>query len=248
MHSVNIKENLIKFFPKKFQIPLRFLWKYFNNTLDEEMIAVKKILKHKRCFVDIGSNVGIYSYYYSKIFDRIEVFEPIPEITSSLKALQINNFNLHSVALSDIESSLDLYIPIVEGNAQSNLASLEKRDPPFVTRKVEVKTLDSYDFFGVDLIKIDVEGHEKKIISGAIKTIHNYSPILIVEIEQRHLSFPMNLVFRHIIDLNYKGYFLKNKKFNELENFCYEENQKPYLKNVLDKRYVNNFIFIPNNY
>ena len=47
---------------------------------------------------------------------------------------------------------------------------------------VEVKTLDSYNFEDVDIIKIDCEGYEYPILQGAVDTIKRCRPIVQLEI------------------------------------------------------------------
>jgi hypothetical protein len=113
-----------------------------------------------------------------------------------------------------------------------------------------VDKLDNYNFRDVCFIKIDVEGHESEVIEGAKNTIFTQKPILLVEIEQRHLfSRSIDDVFNQIIDLNYRGYFLyKNEKF-DLSDFSYIANQQTYLEKVsltgFCEEYINNFIFEP---
>ena len=52
---------------------------------------------------------------------------------------------------------------------------------------VQIKRLDDYsDIENIGFIKIDTEGFEDKVIAGARKTITEYRPILMVEIEKRH--------------------------------------------------------------
>ncbi len=46
---------------------------------------------------------------------------------------------------------------------------------------VKVKTLDSYEFKDVDIIKIDVEGFEYDVMLGAVNTIEKYKPVVQVE-------------------------------------------------------------------
>ena len=53
----------------------------------------------------------------------------------------------------------------------ASLASLEERGGECEVRTVKVKTVDDFDFNDVDLIKIDVEGHEQSVIGGAINVI-----------------------------------------------------------------------------
>ena len=110
-----------------------------------------------------------------------------------------------------------------------------------------MKTLDTYAFDDVKLIKVDVEGHEQSVILGAIETLKKCSPILVVEIEQRHLECDISDVFKTIFELNYEGFFLVEGNLINLTQFTYEKYQKPFLKNVASKEYINNFIFIPNS-
>ena len=46
---------------------------------------------------------------------------------------------------------------------------------------VKIKTLDSYDFQDVDIIKIDVEGFEYDVLLGATKTLETWNPVVQVE-------------------------------------------------------------------
>ena len=48
-----------------------------------------------------------------------------------------------------------------------------------------MKTLDSFNFTNVDLIKIDVEGYENDILQGALHTIQYNKPVLVIE-QQKH--------------------------------------------------------------
>jgi hypothetical protein len=50
---------------------------------------------------------------------------------------------------------------------------------------IPMKTLDSFDFPNIDLIKIDVEGFEGEILKGAMETIERHKPVLVIE-QQKH--------------------------------------------------------------
>ena len=231
--------------PPSKQLFLRLVWYKIFDKIDEEIIYADNILKRKRRFLDIGTNVGIYSYYFSKKFKKIESFEPIKEITYRLKALKNKDIRLYNLALSNRNGNLKFYIPIKNGKLIPPLATLEKRSKPYEERNVDVKRLDKFNFSNIDLIKIDVEGHEYKVILGALKTIKKNLPLIICEIEQRHTSIPMSKIFKLVESLGYNGFFFKNHRLHELKKFSFKIDQKPYLQNVENKKYINNFIFIP---
>ena len=62
------------------------------------------------------------------------------------------------------------------------------KDQNIESEEVQVKTLDSYTFENVNLIKIDAQGFESYILSGAINTINKHRPYIFIEIEEDQLK------------------------------------------------------------
>ena len=211
---------------------------------DREMYLVNSLVKKRNRFLDIGSNVGIYTYFFSNKFSHIDSFEPLTEITARIKELNRENIKIHNIALSDRDSNLTFYIPIINGKPVTSRASFELTESPFEERRVEVRTLDSFGFTDVDLIKIDVEGHEYSVLEGSLLTIKRCKPILLVEIEQRHSSRPIKEVFSLVLRQGYDGFFLFEGSLVSLSQFSYETHQLPFLDNTSSDSYINNFIFI----
>ena len=241
-----IKKYIEKLLPLRYQLALRYFYSQKTNKLDDEIAYVEKLLTKKRRFLDIGANVGIYSFHFKKIFKNVDAFEPLKEISYRLEYFQNESLKVHNCALSNKTGEFKIYIPYLSGKAIASLASLEKRFGDYELRNVQVDKIDNYDFDDVDLIKIDVEGHEEYVIEGARNVIQSNKPILIVEIEQRHLKKQIEEVFQSILKLNYKGFFLENGNLTSLNQFNYDLHQKLYLNKVTSKKYINNFIFVPN--
>lgn len=231
--------------PDRFQLTLRFSWLKSIDMLDEEMFRALSLTRRRRVFVDIGANMGIYSYFFSRHFGRVEAFEPLREVTYRLRALRSDTVTVHDVALSEQAGSLRFNIPLVGGRPNAQLASLEPRGEDCEVREVEVRSVDSYGFAEVDLMKIDVEGHEEKVIKGALGTIAACKPVLIIEIEQRHLESPIDAVFDLVIELGYDGFFMRGGDLVSLDQFDHDTHQKPHVDDPMHPDYVNNFIFVP---
>lgn len=244
-----MKKILIKiahtFLPKKHQLALRYLYRKLFGSLDPEMAYVNKLLDDRNRFIDIGANLGIYSFYYSSRMENIDAFEPLEEVTDELMSLNNEKITLHNIALSNNNKELKFYIPMLKGRLAYSLASIEPREGHCEERIIKVAQLDEFKFRDVDLIKIDVEGHEAAVIEGATETIRICKPILIIEIEQRHIQIPVEEIFENILSLGYVGFFLENKVLKSIKYFSYQTHQEPYLLNVSDNKYVNNFIFRP---
>ena len=241
-----LKKYIEKLVPVRYQLPIRYFYSQKANKLEAEMTYVSNLLKEKRRFLDIGANIGIYSFHFKNSFKSIDAFEPLKEISYRLEYFQNQSLKVHNCALSNKRGEFQIYIPYLSGKAIASLASLEKRDGDCEVRTVKVDKIDNYYFDDVDLIKIDVEGHEEYVIEGARNVIKTNMPILIVEIEQRHLKKQIEEVFQSILKLNYNGFFLQNENLTPLNKFNYDLHQKLHLNNVTSKQYINNFIFLPN--
>lgn len=241
-----IKAVSARLLPNSSHFRLYFWYHWLSGGLDEEMLKIGRLLRSRRRFLDIGANSGYYSYYFQDTFANVDSFEPLAEVTRELEAVKNPRVDIHNVALSDRCGTQNFFIPLDEDGAiVAGLASLEPRQGKCIMRDVPVKRLDDYGFTDVDLIKIDVEGHELKVLLGAERTIRQTKPHLIVEIEQRHLHLPIAEVFNHIQRLGYRGKFLLRGGWVDLVKFSLEEHQHPYLDRVWDPRYINNFVFVP---
>lgn len=56
-----------------------------------------------------------------------------------------------------------------------------KKNEGYARVSIDQKTLDSYNFKDVDIIKIDVEGYELQVLEGAVDTIKKNRPIVQIE-------------------------------------------------------------------
>lgn len=148
--------------------------------------------------IDIGSNIGTWSLPLCNVFNTVYAFEPHPENRECFfKNLEsVNNYTLYPYALSDIESIMPLY---VHNEACGNISldyngimtgptNINERPKNTDVNKidVEVKRLDSFDLSNIDFIKIDVQGHEFKVLKGAEQLLSHQSPVLCLELPQRN--------------------------------------------------------------
>jgi FkbM family methyltransferase len=243
-NSTNVKDWLVGQIPLRYHVPLRYWYRFATRRLEREWSVIKRLLAKGRVSIDIGANNGVYTYALSRVSARVEAFEPLPACARTLEAFGAANVEVHEVALSSTSGARELFIPVESGIAHTALASFVKPKGIFQTISVPLRTLDSYGFHNVCFIKIDVEGHELEVLRGAAMTIAECKPMVLVEVEQRHLNFPMDLVFNEFSSFGYEGFFTANGKLLPLEAFSYEVHQAPFAHDVLSRHYVNNFIFV----
>jgi FkbM family methyltransferase len=245
-----MKEWLIARLPDAHRTPLRYWYRSLAGRLDPEIAVLRRLIRPGSRVVDIGANVGFVTYGLS-LDATVEAFEPMPLSLRHLRALAAGRARIHphGVALSDVPGLATLYIPVIDGHLDHEMARLdEPTTAPCESMTVEVRTLDTYNFADVSLVKIDVEGHERAVLAGAVQTIARERPALMIEIEQRHQSAPLDDVFADLRRLGYDGHwFTAEGALRPLADFQYARDQAPYAGNVNDPRYINNFFFLPTN-
>ena len=86
------------------------------NQLDQEMMHISNLIKKQNVAIDVGANIGFYSYYCSKIFKTVHAFEPIKIISKDLNDFSIknNSVSLHNYALSNSQKEAYISVPFLE--------------------------------------------------------------------------------------------------------------------------------------
>ena len=231
----------------KFHCQLDALYYYSRITriLESEIFIANAIEDRSGVAIDIGANLGIWSYHLSKLFVKVEAFEPIAGRCNVIRSTRRKNISVHNEGLSSTAGNMELRIPKEGGRLSMPSGGPEIADRDFQNEVVPIRTLDDHSFANVKFMKIDVGGHEIEVLEGARKTIIGEKPVMIVEIEQRRLDFPMDKVFELLKSYGYEAFFLSGRRLRHYSEFSYDVDQLPYLNNLSSIFYVHNFIFWP---
>jgi FkbM family methyltransferase len=138
-------------------------------------------------FLDIGANVGAYSLLMSRVpgIAEVHAFEPSPDTFAHLQEnVDLNRVNVkvYNLAASDTSSLLRFGIVNTFSGANSVVeGSLHKT----FEREIEVQAVpldDVLDLAGKRLcIKIDVEGHEPRVLRGMRNLLQRSESVLQIE-------------------------------------------------------------------
>ncbi len=82
--GMTVKESIIGLVPQRLELAARFNYNRILGRLEPEMNIIGEISPQRRRCIDIGANVGLYTYRFAKMFRQVESFEPILILCSPL--------------------------------------------------------------------------------------------------------------------------------------------------------------------
>ena len=185
-----------------------------------EEIEFHRALHRPGVLLDIGAHDGLLTNPFARLPDsQVHAFEPLPGAMARLRGNLAAAFGtipphvtLHAEALGAAPGEAVLTLPVLDGVAQEQWASLAKdyaehRSVTTQAHRVPVITLDGLDLANVTAIKLDAEGGEQEVLEGARATLTRSRPVLSVEIEERHRVGSTRDVPALLGALGYDGWF-----------------------------------------
>jgi len=172
--------------------------KGFEN---DEITFLCKYLKQGDIFLDIGSNIGLFSLYAAEIVTekgKIHAFEPTPDTYSRLKEnIELNGFQniitTNNIGLSSSKGALKLNVSSDGHDAWNTFA--QQSEMKFENNiEIPVERLDDYLLEKklspdkIAFVKMDVEGWEMEVVKGANNLlIDKNAPVFMVEFTESNL-------------------------------------------------------------
>jgi FkbM family methyltransferase len=161
-----------------------------SQSIDQ---IIKKKISNNPIIVDVGANEGQSIKRFKNLFDSpvIHSFEPIKEEFEKIRQKYQNDKNifLNNYALGETETTKEFNITKKSGNSSFNNVNqgtkwIEARSREYKTtekeyvqekRSIGIDTLENYflnnDLKKIDLLKIDTQGYEDKILEGSLSLI-----------------------------------------------------------------------------
>jgi FkbM family methyltransferase len=217
-----------------------------TDTLEPELRSVPNLVVRGGTALDIGANHGVYSYFMVRHFDQVVAFEPQPACVETLETWAKGRVDIRQVALSDHAGEGQLTIPVKSGVPLTGYARLDGAvDGVRSHLAVRLERLDDQGLDDVRFIKIDVEGHELSVLRGGEALLRRDHPVLLVEIEQRHLGpgHTIGEIITYLGDRGYDSFFSMDDTWVEFGRFRPEAHQDP--DQAGERSYVNMFLFLP---
>lgn len=144
--------------------------------------------------IDIGANFGYHTLLFSReCSENVYAFEPQIQnfelLTDNVKMNEIQNIVLYNYACGD--ENCEIKMPVFNCINTINMGDITPNHDCInnnfsITQSI---ILDKTVFPSkIDLIKLDVQGWEKKVLIGASNLLKTHKPVLIVEFEHFQLE------------------------------------------------------------
>lgn len=160
-----------------------------DERYEPDMVALfASVVSAPDQVLDIGANIGCTSILFGELAKRVVSFEPSPStfrfLRRNISDSGLTNIDLQNYGLGSAAARLKIMFSGAS-RAGAFVANHAKASEGHITEDIEIQRLD--DVFAhlpvprVDFIKIDVEGFEIFVIDGAAKTIGQFRPVVVLE-------------------------------------------------------------------
>jgi FkbM family methyltransferase len=159
-----------------------------RNQMDDRhlvQLLASGVPRDANC-LDVGANEGFFLREFRRVAPdgRHIAYEPVPHLATKL-AQQYPEMDIRQRALSNVDgTSTFLHVVDPQMEAYSGLAEgWAQRDVPTESITVTTERLDDHvpDGWLPHFVKIDVEGAERLVLEGALRTFSVAKPIIAFE-------------------------------------------------------------------
>ncbi len=167
-------------------------WSRFESNVSEvfALLAVRSSY-----IIDVGANIGFYSLLAAKCSSTslVHAFEPFPHARVCLKQnIMLNDLTrrieIFPHAVAEGAGQAALFVPEQEHGVIETSCSLSEsfRARHSAILHVPTVSLDNhvahFPELAVDLVKIDVESQEHRVLKGAGRILEDHRPFVILEV------------------------------------------------------------------
>lgn len=206
--------------------------------------------------LDVGAWYGPWTRALSRRVERVLSFEPNPQVAAVLRRTVPTNVEvIEAVAGSATDATSTLWVPPT-GRGTEGVATTLAHDEDAVPVPVQATTLDAVvatSVMGsVSIIKIDVEGAEQAVLDGAVDTLAQHRPVLLIELEYHRAD--VDATVAHLTTNGYAASVLVDGTWRPWDDFDLRAHQAEVLPSVEGRglvgrivrpgpTYINNVLF-----
>jgi FkbM family methyltransferase len=231
-------QGLADLLPVHWRLPLRYRVQNLIGGLEPEFSLLPSIVPRDRIALDIGANMGVYSYALSSLAMHVHAFEPQAaccDVVSSWARRNGRRVTVHNAGVGSEAGELVLHVPVHNGKPVGTRATFLPSGDPGEEIRVPVITIDGLGLDRVGFVKIDVEGFEYDVLLGAVHTLRHDHPAMLIELDRnRHERATFERVIVLLSELGYDANVWQKGRLLPCHSRVWEMSEHHY-----------NFVFLP---
>ncbi|MBA4016155.1 MAG: hypothetical protein C0483_03095 [Pirellula sp.] len=198
-------------------------YKVAGRSLDrfepETMLILTALLGETRTFFDVGANTGLFALAAAADPQRRVVgFEPVPQIArrfaDNVRLNGFRNLRVEACAVDEADGELTLHIPLTKSSLPTSASAAAGFKSQTYEVRVPAVTLDRYiakhAIDRVDLIKLDTETTEDRVLRGAAALIRRDAPAIVCEVlHQGCRPSIADVLAEQLTPLGYRYFWIK---------------------------------------
>ncbi|NLL27479.1 MAG: FkbM family methyltransferase [Bacteroidales bacterium] len=223
-------QKLLGFNNYLFVFALFTYYRLRTNKKEKDFFKIFDLIEGDGIILDIGANIGVMTAHFAKNKKNSLVysFEPVPENIRALKRVvryfKLKNVKIMENALSDFDGEIDMLMPKEKRAKKQGLSHVvnenDKNNEEGSLYRVPVKKLDNISELAnsdtkIKAIKIDVEGHEFKVLQGAKNILQKNKPVVYCELWN---TSQRGEVIKFMESLNYKTKVVEKNVLCDFKN------------------------------
>lgn len=200
------------------------------------------LAKRSHTIVDIGANTGVYSLL-AKNNNPTAVVVAIEPIDVNYNVLEgniaENGFDIitEKVALSDTAGTAAMFMLKDRLNYMTSVNENRYTNHPEIQGEAEVVEIqvplkpffyvfEKHKLNQIDLVKIDVEGHEITVLNGMMEAIREYRPVILIEVIGDEPARQLDAIFR---GLDYRFVSIDEVGISKVVDHLWDNNHHNFL-------------------
>src|SRR5262245_31196496 len=91
---------------------------------ERELALVELVCEKSATAVDVGANIGVYTYFAACYSSHVYALEPVPEVAAKLRRSAPSNVTVLALGASDKSGQCAIYVPKISARRVDTRASL----------------------------------------------------------------------------------------------------------------------------
>ncbi len=165
----------------------------YGEFAGDEVDSILSFVRPGDHVLDLGANIGVHALALAQTVGptgRVTAVEPqrycFQLLCANMTANQLTHVDCLRAAVGDVPGTCSVPVldPTTRHNAGATTVSVEAPAAQ-AEESVPLITVDGLQLGRCDLIKIDTEGFEDRVVLGAARTIAAHLPLLYIEVHDR---------------------------------------------------------------